>query len=217
MKKATVIPTTHSTRLTNEIPETPKALQKEEDSEDDNGNTTLHKLIQQHPAEAIKLINLEFSLTTNQADLPDLNAPNSLGMTPLHVAVSQPPVVQALLNATCVKIDQRDHCGMTPLLHAVWQDQTVVAKMLLKAGADPRVREVEGGTALHYSSFNGNLELCKVFLDTIDVDVQDHNRVTAAHLAASNRHFGVLEALVARGANLDLKDRNGYTVRQLIN
>lgn len=49
-----------------------------------------------------------------------------------------------------------------------------------------------------------------------DVDVRDPNEDTALHIAAKALHPGIVRALVARGASLDAKNKDGWTPLQLV-
>src|SRR5215469_5286882 len=51
--------------------------------------------------------------------------------------------------------------GTTPLLWAANQNDTELALRLLKAGADPKVRNRLGSTPLEEAAFNANTELIK--------------------------------------------------------
>src|SRR4051794_15049460 len=55
--------------------------------------------------------------------------------------------------------------GSTPLLWAASQNETDIAIRLLKAGANPKVRNQLGSTPLGEAALNSNTELIKALLD----------------------------------------------------
>jgi ankyrin repeat protein len=57
----------------------------------------------------------------------------------------------------------------------------------------------------------------QVLLDAgADLTVRDANENTALHIAAKALHPGIVKALVAKGAALDAKNKEGWTPMQLV-
>jgi len=77
----------------------------------------------------------------------DVNAKNGEGITPLHLAAW--PKMVKLLVASKADINARDQSGRTPLIvHAAEADDCDVMAALLRLGADPRLADDGGDTAL---------------------------------------------------------------------
>jgi ankyrin repeat protein len=80
----------------------------------------------------------------------DAVGPNEYGDTPLMSAASRghAGIIRALLAHGCGDIDARDHHGRTALWWACLCNNAGVALVLLEAGADMKIAEIEGITAL---------------------------------------------------------------------
>jgi ankyrin repeat protein len=111
--------------------------------------------------------------------------------------------------------------GATPFVRAAQSSDTVVMTLLLKYGADPKIPTANGDTALTASAGIGwvdgvtyerspasNLEAVRMLLD-LGLDPNHANREGRTPLmgAALKGRSDVIELLVDRGAQLDLRDR----------
>ncbi|XVF72972.1 hypothetical protein PTKIN_Ptkin12aG0163700 [Pterospermum kingtungense] len=82
-------------------------------------------------------------------------------------------VCKYLVEELKLDVDTKDEDGETSLLNAAGQGHTLTAKYLLDHGANPAILSDFGGTALHYSTGTGNIELLKYILAiSVEVDVQ---------------------------------------------
>jgi hypothetical protein len=75
------------------------------------------------------------------------------GSTPLMLAARRgdAEVLRVLLAADPpVNVNQQDEDGFTALFHAVMSDHTMAVKMLLDAGANPRLTDYDDFSPLHY-------------------------------------------------------------------
>ncbi|MFA5245695.1 MAG: ankyrin repeat domain-containing protein [Pedobacter sp.] len=70
-----------------------------------------------------------------------------------------------LLNGADPNIPSQNGYHVYPLHSAVASDYTMLAKMLLEAGADINVTQKSGATPLHSAAYNGNIELLIVLLE----------------------------------------------------
>ncbi|KAF9884290.1 hypothetical protein FE257_001920 [Aspergillus nanangensis] len=105
------------------------------------------------------------------------------------------------------------------LLHfAAYFDLTGLARQLLKAKTalpfkNPTRRvDSYGRTPLFWAASRSNQPIMDLLLrNGAEVNARDHNKMTALHLAAQERHTGAIPFLLRNGANLALKDRRGNT------
>ncbi len=75
-------------------------------------------------------------------------------------------MVRALLDAGA-RIDAREsHSGATALIAAVLRDDAGLARLLLRAGADPEVRDVDGYTAEFLARHNNSSDVLRALEDT---------------------------------------------------
>eukprot|EP01013_Petalomonas_cantuscygni_P030103 TRINITY_DN56028_c0_g1_i1.p1 TRINITY_DN56028_c0_g1~~TRINITY_DN56028_c0_g1_i1.p1 ORF type:complete len:246 (-),score=25.08 TRINITY_DN56028_c0_g1_i1:487-1224(-) len=99
----------------------------------------------------------------------DVNARNSLGETPLHVAIYQriTSAVELLLSyGANPNVHTKEHVGSdTPLTIAARTDFMRGADLLLAANADPDARDAIGLTALHHAARNGSLSMARLLLN----------------------------------------------------
>jgi ankyrin repeat protein len=110
--------------------------------------------------------------------------------------------------------------GATPFLRAAQSSDTVLMKLLLEHGANPKIATANNVTALAVASGIGwvegvtyetsreqNLETVKMCLDLgIDPNTADAEGRTALHGAAHKGRNEIVKLLVERGAKLDAHD-----------
>jgi len=110
--------------------------------------------------------------------------------------------------------------GATPFLRAAQSGDTVLMKVLLEHGADPKIPTAHNDTALAVAAGIGwvegvtfewspqeSIEAVKMCLDLgIDPNVADDQGRTALHGAAHKGRLEIIQLLVDRGANLEAHD-----------
>jgi len=102
--------------------------------------------------------------------------------------------------------------GLSPLLHAVYEDDLQQAKALLTAGADAREANRYSFTALHLACANGNEEMVTLLLEAgADPNATLRGGESAVMTAARTGKAGPVRALLARGANANAKNEHGQT------
>ena len=104
--------------------------------------------------------------------------------------------------------------GFTPIALAAFFNQTAIAKILLKAGADPSLASKNGAkvNALHAAVAKENEELCRLFIENdVDVNAVQTQNVTALHAAAHRGNLKLVKLLVENGAQIDFAMDNGDT------
>jgi hypothetical protein len=101
----------------------------------------------------------------------------------------------------------------TPLILAIRDKKTDIAKLLLEAGADPNFAEsMNGGTPLRWAVQMGNVEMVEMLINhyNVDVNFRPKNGVTALHTAADfNRDERITVMLLAAGSDPNVIDEEG--------
>src|SRR5262245_33679049 len=119
--------------------------------------------------------------------------------------------------------------GATPLMRAARKADVAAVRVLLAHGADPR-QTMRGGVtaAMIASGFGGSVRFAeynqksgterdaedcvRLCLERgADINASNDLGQTALHIAAAQRDESFIRFLVARGARLDAKDRQGHT------
>ena len=104
--------------------------------------------------------------------------------------------------------------GSTPLLFAARVGDVESAKLLLAGGADVNDRLPDGATALVVAAHSGHGELGAFLLDKgADPNATDVG-YTALHAAVDRSDLGLVKALLAHGANPDLRISKGSPARR---
>jgi ankyrin repeat protein len=114
--------------------------------------------------------------------------------------------------------------GTTPLMRAARSGDAATMRILLDAGADPKLATKEGTTALEFAAGVGYrdkntkgteveaLEALTVCVDRgMDINQANSKGETALHGAASRGADSIVKYLVEHGAKLDAKTGRGFT------
>ncbi|KAM3595841.1 uncharacterized protein V6R79_003708 [Siganus canaliculatus] len=107
------------------------------------------------------------------------------------------------------KVDAQDKDMRTPLLEAIINNHIEVAHYLVQNGACVYHIEEDGYTGLHHAAKLGNLEIVNMLLETgqVDVNAQDSGGWTPIIWAAEHKHVAIIKALLNRGADVTIKDK----------
>lgn len=112
-----------------------------------------------------------FGLTQliEEMSAPDMYTADSFGNTPLHQSCfnEQSEVVNAMLKRSEVDVNAVNNDKMTPLFIAVMRDNLLIAETLLKAGADPNLKDNKGNSPLHLHQEMRMSQLLRSFLSTM--------------------------------------------------
>jgi len=114
--------------------------------------------------------------------------------------------------------------GTTPLMRAARAGDSAVMRLLLQAGADPKLTTKDGNTALMFAAGVGYrdkntrgseseaLEALKVTMELgLDINQANTRGETALHGAAGRGADSIVQFLVDHGAKLDAKTKPGHT------
>ncbi len=119
-----------------------------------------------------------------------------------------------------------DFTGQTPFLRAALSGDVTVMKLLLAHGADPNIPTVAGSTALmaaaginwmggqtYTESKESLMEAVKICLDHgADVNAENSMGLRAIFGAVNRGSDDIVQLLVDKGAQIDLKDKEGRTL-----
>lgn len=141
-------------------------------------------------------------------------APVTAPADPLHDAARQGNVegVTTLLDQGA-NVSAPDEAGEPVLLIAALAGKKDVVAVLLERGADINIRNKGGLTALHAAAYGGNLEVVELLVEK-GGKVDDHEnfyQMTPLHAAAEEGHADIVAFLLAHQANIEARERNGYT------
>jgi len=114
--------------------------------------------------------------------------------------------------------------GTTPLMRAARAGDTAAVRLLLDAGADTKLKTKDGNTAFMFAAGVGYrdkntrgseadaLESVKIFVN-VGADVRQRNsrEETALHGAADRGADSIVQFLVDRGAELNVKSKQNFT------
>jgi ankyrin repeat protein len=114
--------------------------------------------------------------------------------------------------------------GTTPLMRAARSGDAPAMRILLDAGADPKIKTKDGTSALQFAAGVGYrdknttgteaeaLEALKICVDRgMDINQANSKGETALHGAASRGADSIVKYLVEHGAKLDAKTGRGFT------
>lgn len=172
-------------------------------SKDNLQRTPLHRAVDKHQAKAVTL------LLDSGADL---NLPDVLGYTPLHIASAgrgSKKIAELLLERR-PEVDARDTSGMTPLHLAVLCKHHDIVGILLTSGFAPNSRDNLEATPVFYAiGASDNTKGLKILLSAgAELNVGKKLGYTPLHEAAKLGAVSIAELLVANGSNV--KSTNQY-------
>nr|XP_046182467.1 histone-lysine N-methyltransferase EHMT2-like isoform X5 [Oncorhynchus gorbuscha] len=128
----------------------------------------------------------------------------------LHVAAQRGLLeVCYMLVQAGAKLDIQDKSMRTPLLEAIVNNHVEVTRYLVQSGACVYHIEEDGYTGLHHAAKLGSLDIVTLLLETgqVDINAQDSGGWTPIIWAAEHKHIKVIRALLHRGADVTLKDK----------
>jgi ankyrin repeat protein len=133
---------------------------------------------------------------------------------PFHDAVrngDRESAVQAINNG--VDIAGPDEAGEPPLLIAALAGRKDMVVLLLDKGADIEVRNKGGLTALHAAAYGGHLDIVELLVSkgALINDNKNFYHMSPLHAAAEEGYPDVVAFLIAHKADIEAKERNGYT------
>src|ERR1700716_497626 len=149
----------------------------------------------------------------------DVNFVGRRGVSPVSAAayVGNDSIVEALLARGA---DERapDETGKPPIVYAAAGARLDIVKRLLARNIDLNARYSNNLTLLMWASGPdekaSEAQAIKVVLYLLDagahIDDRDHRRRTPLMISAARGRSGIVDLLLARGADLSLKDKGGH-------
>ncbi len=105
-----------------------------------------------------------------------------------------------------------DSAGITALHIAAIYQTEVVARTLLRLGANPAAQNKAKQTPLYYAARYDNSDVLHALLDAgADIDAQDEIGNTALHVAVYMGNTAIAQELLLRGARRVLQNKDGHT------
>ena len=181
-----------------------------------NVNALHHKKSGMTPlAIAVKESDPDIAMALVNHDSVDINLKDLKCRTALSHAIEHGRVEVALyiLNRHNIGLDlnSRDWKGYTALISAAESGMVDLVDSLLNEGADPSVRDSQGGgTAILRATDEGHLSIVKIMLDRgVDINCLDDERRGLLHAAALGGWNDIVKLLLDRGLNPNLSDAKG--------
>ncbi|KAF1005266.1 MAG: hypothetical protein GAK32_02668 [Pseudomonas fluorescens] len=113
-------------------------------------------------------------------------------------------------------LNTQDDKGYTALILAAYHGQGAYVDRLLGAGADACMQDKRGNTALMGAIFKGELKIAQRLLNTdCNPDQRNGAGQTAAMYAGLFKRLELLDALKAKGADLNAEDPVGNSASRL--
>lgn len=126
-------------------------------------------------------------------------------------------VVDCLLQHAPEVVDLPGLYNVTALIAASRAGHYTIVKRLLSAGADARLTDEEGNSALHHAAVNGEQDIVAALVDYDPglLNLPGANGETALMQAVTYRRMRVVEGLLARGAEARLANDEGWHALEL--
>jgi ankyrin repeat protein len=133
------------------------------------------------------------------------------GNTPLMLAADKPGIMQTLLNLE-PKLDLINKEGETALMIAVQRGSAECVSMLVKAGANTKVKDRLHSGLLILAVMSGDRTTIETVLKArVKIDQRDYAKRTALFYAVRKDLHEVIPLLVRHGANINKRDADGAT------
>lgn len=139
------------------------------------------------------------------ADVRALPAPGDRDQRSLAVLAAVLPDLRLLRALIAKGVDLNTaHAGMTPLLGATrdsWHGRPEAVMTLLSNGADPRTRDGEGNTALHFAARSTDPGVAALLRDAAaELEAINHEGLSPLGMACAAGNWRVARFLIERGA-----------------
>ena len=150
------------------------------------------------------------------SSVADINHKDKDGWSLLHWATENEHIeVLEYVLSLGLDVNVVDNNGWTPLFCAAKNNSNVeFLKKLIAFDADINHKDKDGRTLMHFVAGNGQIEVLEYILSLeLDVNVTDNDGLTPLFYAAiNNSNVEVLKKLIASGADINHKDKGGWSL-----
>lgn len=109
-------------------------------------------------------------------------------------------------------LNQTNRNGKTPLLLAAAEGNPIIAKLLIKNGANVTAKDNTGNTALHHAVSFGHKDSARILVENgANVNSKNNNGLTPLMSSAQNGNRNCAALLLEHAASPNAKDKNGKT------
>jgi ankyrin repeat protein len=182
-----------------------------------NGRTAMYIAIEKGMVQAARAL-----VSRHGIDVNDRTTSENIDALPLTLAVlyKSQSMVAALLELGADGSVQEMHSGNTPLMCAVLLNDYWSASVMLAAGADPTVPNMQGRTPLFGAAEQGNTDTIGLLVshDRVDINAPvtaEPGRYCAIHVATLMGHRNAVSCLLALNADKGITDAAGRTAADL--
>ncbi|XP_028515034.1 serine/threonine-protein phosphatase 6 regulatory ankyrin repeat subunit A-like [Exaiptasia diaphana] len=156
---------------------------------------------------------MAISLMSGEADV---NMKDKKGNTALMYAICRLKVDTALAIIEQSNLDPNavDYRGQTALMKAAFSGMSKVVSPLLQCGADVNIQDKKGKTALMHAIARIEKRIALAIIKhskDLDSNAVDNQGQTALIRAAFGGMTTIVDALITRGADVNIKDKKGNT------
>ena len=172
------------------------------------GATPLYFAVQQGCVGVVKVL-LEEARGLN------VNLGTLKGSTALCIAaqLGREEVVKLLLEVSNININASKFDGTTPLIGAVVNKFPGIIELLIIRGANVNIPFGDGTPALSMVAELDNVEMARILLRTPDIQINraGKDQLTALAIASRKGHKEIVELLLKKGAEPNIRDKHGTT------
>ncbi|XP_029657897.2 receptor-interacting serine/threonine-protein kinase 4-like, partial [Octopus sinensis] len=176
-------------------------------AKDVGGWTALHLAVLGRRLQAVELLLSRGS---------NVNEKAMFGNTPLHLAASSSPEwtdgMKAIMKQSAVEVNPQNIDGRTPLHFACWWGSLHTVDLLLgHNGIEANVVANNGDTPLHVAVRRQRYDTVSKMLiqDSVNLEIVNKEYRTPLLEAVSDGHLGIMQRLIARGANVNVVEHGG--------
>ena len=140
-----------------------------------------------------------------------VNGSNNYGFTPLHYADNEDRIeIAKILLQNGANVNASNNYGLTPLHYVYHDNEMEIAKILVQNGANINAKGNNNTTVLHYAVLEGKLEFVKLLLDNgAKINVKNNDSgFTPLQFTTDTE---IAKILIQNGANIESKDKHGWT------